>query len=463
MARVIFSFDTEDFITPEADDAVLKWAQMLTRHGVKGCFCLVGERARALRRRGRTDVIQALKQHEIGYHSDTHSLHPLMAEYLEGMDWDDGVAEVMRREAKGIEGVAEVFGQLPTTFIRPGNDWAPQVLRAMNLLGIHVYGDANFEMPDGNLMWYCNSLLVKYHLAFDNYFDVEERLPKMKEDFDRLLGERKDKVIVIFTHPCRLVTERFWDELFVDGRNPPRADWRPAPLRPPAISEELIVNFDEFIGYVIKKPEVEITTFGRLYESHREEDGVWIPSSWVIEVARGIQRRLTYQVMGCEVFSPAEIFGMLTWVLMRFKEDERLPAQVPLRRILGPVEPPPSPRGTFEVSTQDLLSACCEADGYIEWVRRMPGIVHLGQKTLGPGVFLEAMARLVTAVVDGPHLPSRIPLESKSDYPEIVQEKDFQELRYQGTWQIFPEDFKGERLIQMAKLQSWTAKPAIAR
>lgn len=463
MTQVIFSFDTEDFITPEADDAVLKWAQVLARYGVKGCFCLVGERARTLRRRGRTDVIQALKQHEIGYHSDTHSLHPLMTEYLEEMDWDDGVAEVMRREAKGIEDVAEIFGQLPTAFIRPGNDWAPQVLRAMNLLGIHVYGDANFEMSEGNLMWYCNSLLVKYHLALDNYFDLEEHLPKLKEDFDRLLRERKDKVIVIFTHPCRLVTQHFWDELFLDGRNPSRTDWQPAPLRPPAVCEELIANFDEFIGYVIKDLEVEITTFGKLYESYREEEGVWVPSSWVIEVARGIQRRLTYQVMGCKAFSPAEIFGMLTWVLMRFKEDGCLPTQVPLRRILGPVEPPSSLRETLEVGTEDLLLACCELDRYIEWVRRMPGIVHLGQKALGPGIFLRAMARLVTAVVDGLYPPSHIVLESGSDYPEIVREKGFQELRYQDTWPIFPKGFKGERLIQMAKLQSWTAKPAIAR
>ncbi|MFQ6079905.1 MAG: hypothetical protein ACE5NJ_12350, partial [Thermodesulfobacteriota bacterium] len=438
MAQVIFSFDTEDFITSEADDAVLKWAQMLTRHGVKGCFCLVGERARALRRRGRTDVIQALKQHEIGYHSDTHSLHPLMAEYLEGMDWDDGVVEVTRREAKGIEGVAEVFGQFPTAFIRPGNDWAPQVLRAMDLLGIHVYGDANFEMPDGNLMWYCNSLLVKYHLAFDTYFDVEERLPKMKEDFDRLLGERKDKVIVIFTHPCRLMTERFWDELFVDGRNPPRADWRPVPLRPPAVTAELIADFDKFIAHVMRKPQVKITTFRELYESCREQDGMWVPISQVVEMARRVQTELDYQAIGSEIFSPAEIFGILTWVLMRFKEDGYLPTQTPLRRILGPVELSPSLRGSFEVSAEDLLLACYEADGYIEQFRRMPGVVHLGQKALSPGTFLGAMARLVTAFADEPNPPSRIVLKCESSYPEIAQEKDFQELRYQGTWQIFP-------------------------
>ncbi len=311
MTRVILSFDTEDFLTPEADDAVLRCAQILAKHGVRGCFCLVGERARALRQRGRLDVIQALRQHEIEYHSDTHSLHPRMAEYLEGMDWDDGVAEVIRRESRGIEDVAEVFGQFPMAFIRPGNDWAPQVLRAMDLLGIHVYGDANFEMPDGNLMWYCNCLLVKYHFAFDDYFDEVGRLPKMKKDFDRLLEEREDKIIVIFTHPCRLVTERFWDELFVGGRNAPEEDWQPAPLRPPAVIAKLIADFEKFMGYVVRKPAVEIATFRELYDFCREPDGIWVPISQVVEMARRIQMKLEYQVTGSKVFLSCRSFWYL--------------------------------------------------------------------------------------------------------------------------------------------------------
>jgi hypothetical protein len=65
---LIFSCDTEDYETPASDDAELLWARMFARHGIRACFCVVGEEARALRDRGRRDVLQALAGHEIASH-----------------------------------------------------------------------------------------------------------------------------------------------------------------------------------------------------------------------------------------------------------------------------------------------------------------------------------------------------------------------------------------------------------
>jgi len=41
--EMILSFDTEDFVTPQSDDALLMLATELTRHGIRGCFALVGD------------------------------------------------------------------------------------------------------------------------------------------------------------------------------------------------------------------------------------------------------------------------------------------------------------------------------------------------------------------------------------------------------------------------------------
>ena len=51
-------FDTEDYIEPAADDAVLRIANDLTKAGVRATFKIVGEKARVLESRGRRDVIQ---------------------------------------------------------------------------------------------------------------------------------------------------------------------------------------------------------------------------------------------------------------------------------------------------------------------------------------------------------------------------------------------------------------------
>src|SRR3982751_4747529 len=97
---VVLWFDTEDYILTEDDDATKRLAEMLTRLGVRATFKIVGEKARVLERRGRSDVIAALKHHDIGYHSNTHSQQPTIAVYLQNAGWEDGRAEFRRREAQ---------------------------------------------------------------------------------------------------------------------------------------------------------------------------------------------------------------------------------------------------------------------------------------------------------------------------------------------------------------------------
>ena len=60
MPRIVFSFDTEDFVSPHSDDMAKSLAETLARNGLRGSFCMVASRARALVERGRTDVLDEL-------------------------------------------------------------------------------------------------------------------------------------------------------------------------------------------------------------------------------------------------------------------------------------------------------------------------------------------------------------------------------------------------------------------
>src|SRR5215475_1102870 len=79
---VILWFDTEDYLLPADDDACLRLAKMLSERHIRATFKVVGEKARVLEKRGRRDVIAALKQHDIGFHANYHSVHPTPSEYL---------------------------------------------------------------------------------------------------------------------------------------------------------------------------------------------------------------------------------------------------------------------------------------------------------------------------------------------------------------------------------------------
>src|SRR6185312_10041702 len=95
--NVILWFDTEDYLLPADDDAAKRLAEMLTEKGVRATFKVVGEKARVLEKRGRRDVIEALKKHDIGYHSNFHSVHPTPSEYLAECGLLDGMEEFIRR------------------------------------------------------------------------------------------------------------------------------------------------------------------------------------------------------------------------------------------------------------------------------------------------------------------------------------------------------------------------------
>ena len=152
---VILWFDTEDYILPQSDDAAKRLAVFLTQQGVKATFKMVGEKARVLERRGRSDVIGALAQHEIGYHTNTHSQHPTPAEYESTLDWDTGVEEFVRRERSGFDDVRRIFGQVPTCYGQPGSSWAPQVFPALKKWGVKVYLDEGDQVGlNGKPFWY---------------------------------------------------------------------------------------------------------------------------------------------------------------------------------------------------------------------------------------------------------------------------------------------------------------------
>src|SRR5262249_26018231 len=139
---VILWFDTEDYLLPADDDATLHLCRFLSERGIPATFKLVGEKARVLERRGRYDVLAALEKHEIGSHSNFHSVQPTPALFLSQQGWDDGVVEFDRRERQGLLDVARITGQKPSCYGQPGSSWGPQQFGAMKQWDVPVFLDA---------------------------------------------------------------------------------------------------------------------------------------------------------------------------------------------------------------------------------------------------------------------------------------------------------------------------------
>ena len=209
---VVLWFDTEDYIEPAADDAVLHIATDLTDQGVRATFKVVGERARVLEARHRNDVIRALSRHAIGFHSNWHSIHPTPAEYLRRFGYVEGAAEFERREGPGVADIQRVFGVKPVCYGQPGSSWAPQSNLALRRLGIPVYLDEGEQVGLNEQPFWYGGMLYVFHMGENNFraeLNVGDEDKAANQRFDEAvsrLSAGSGGVISIYYHPTEFVT-----------------------------------------------------------------------------------------------------------------------------------------------------------------------------------------------------------------------------------------------------------------
>ncbi len=478
---VILWFDTEDYLLPASDDSAKRLAEMLTSRGIRATFKVVGEKARVLEKRGRQDVIDALRHHAIGYHANFHSVHPTPAEYLANCDLLDGVQEFIRREGGGAADVRWVFGQPSLAcYGQPGSSWAPETIAGLKAIGVAPHGvpcyvdEGTHVGLDHQPFWYAGGLIV-YHMG-PNYTRmdlhdpdaVEPACKKVSEIADRLRA-RGGGLISIFYHPCEWVHQKFWDGVnFARGANPPRSEWKAPPQRPAEETEAAFQRFGQYIDHIRSIPGVRFVTAADLpllYPDAVRQDGA--TSDELHQLAGRILKSdgtgLDFVRLEAKAFSLADQFEAFTRAIHRGLEDKPLSGTVPVKGLLGPDQPPPTDSSLKHLSAAQFQQAARDVFGFIEAEQRVPARVFIGPDAVSPSNFLVAMAAAyqrqksdastpdLNGGVDLGHdneiLPAR---HIAADTPGLF-----------GGWIIHKEGFRAPHLLEVARLQAWTLKPAL--
>jgi hypothetical protein len=436
---VVLWFDTEDYIEPAADDAALRLATDLDKLGVRATFKVVGEKARVLESRGRTDVIRALAHHDIGYHSNYHSMQPTPALYLRGMGWLDGATEFERRERPGVEDIRRIFGVTPSCYGQPGSSWGPQTYRALLRMGIPVYLDEGEQVGLGEQTFWLGGMLHVFHMGryqLRASLDDEGLLPDAFAKFDRAaeaLASGNGGVISIYYHPTEFVTTAFWDLNFAKGANPERSDWKKPPRRTPEDSERCYRILTRYMEHAKSRPGVRFATARELpllYESALGHGGDRT------QIARHMADHLTFLVTDQSTFSAAEMLQILLGM-------EPSVVEGPLARGLTAYRGSEIPRPAFERAKAD-------AAGFIRANRRLPAELWIGSEKLSLADFVATLAADNGA--SGAVALRKGNLEFEK-YVAIDGQRTF-------NWPIHPEGFSAPELLELARLQAWTLKPA---
>jgi hypothetical protein len=452
-------FDTEDYVLPASDDAALRLANWLYGEGVRATFKVVGEKARTLERRGRKDVIEALRKHEIGYHSNWHSVHPTPAQYLSPLGWDEGVAEFDRREGPGVEDLRRLFGQNPSCYGQPGSSWGPQSFGAMKKWGVPVYLDAGSHVSLDQKPHYYGGLLTIYRLAHSLRTGLggPEDVAKAKESFararEKVLAEGGG-VVHIYYHPCEWVHRQFWDGVnFAKGANPPREQWKLPPQKTPEQTRMAFESFETYVRWIKQFPDVRFVTArdaARLYADKAR--GRAFPAGELREVAAAVGEDVSFQRRGELALAASEVFALLNrWVVERGRGPVTL-AETPL----GPTSPVSPLDKTLTTDWSQFSRTASDVDEYLRRQGRLPPTVWLGSVGVPPEAYLGALARVAIDLADG-KVPGTIEVRPArlacgkyvaDDSPKI------------WGW-LFPEGFHAPALMDLARRQSWTLKPAI--
>ena len=440
---VLLWFDTEDYIEPASDDAALRLATELDQLGVRATFKIVGEKARTLEKRRRWDVIRALARHDIGYHSENHSLQPVPAVYLRDTGWLEGAAEFERREGPGVQDLRRLFGVTPSTYGQPGSSWGPQSYRALLRLGIPTYVDEGSHVGlDEQPFWYCGVLHVfrmGRFLVRPNLREAE--LPQALERFDQAyaaLQARGGGVISTYYHPNEFVTTEFWDGVnFMRGARPEPSEWRRPKVRTKEDSEQCYRVLRRYVEYAKAKPEVRFITARDLPQLYQND----VPAHPLDRemAARHLAERQTFLATAEGTWSAADLLQILLGL--------------PPQRVEGPLDRRDStyrgdtiPRVVFERAQADVAD-------FIRHHRRLPAEVWIGAERL-------SLADFAATLAGSDQRAASVPVRRGNPEMERYVASD---PRKTFNWIIHPEGFDGSKLLELARLQAWTLKPARLR
>jgi hypothetical protein len=462
---VLLWFDTEDYLLPASDDAALHVARFLSGEGVRATFKVVGEKARTLERRKRGDVIEALKKHEIGFHSNWHSTQPSPALYLSNLGWDEGVAEFDRREGPGRADVERVFGRAPTCYGQPGSSWGPHSYGAMNQWGMKVYLDGGSHLNlDDRPCYYCGVLNL-YKLAHTLRADLKKpaELPRAEERFaaarKALLAEGGG-VVSVYYHPCEFVHKEFWDAVnFRKGANPPRERWKAPPQKTAEETRSAYAVFESYVRFMKRFPDVQFITASEAARLYRDSArGRRFGPEQIKAVADGVGAEVTFQKHGDYALTPSEVFALLNEYVASH-QGGRVAREIELKSTpYGPTGRVPLMSAAVTTDASQFGRTSLDVADFLRKHGRVPSAVWLGGTPVPPQAYLRALAGVAHDLADGKAMPGRVEVKPARLAAERYVAADEGPL---WGWVIFPPNFRAPALLDLARRQTWALKPAL--
>ena len=479
MTDVVFVFDVEDVVHPESDDAALQLCRIFTEEEVPVSLFIAGEKARALRRRGRFDVIEAMRPHEICFHGNYWGDFPEPAlHYGTDLSWDDAVSYALSVELPGLHDVADITGQFPVAWCCHQEQQCPPLYYAYKLAGVRCWGDGMRGWIMDWPSWPRSGCTLSsqgtcFHRVDPTKLDQlkppcdpQADLRAVQERFEAMAQTRD--FIVFAGHPvCWVTAEWALAEQAVLFRNGSPGPYpRPGHFRKmQPRSPEDQANAFEFVRRTLRwlktLPGVNLTNYASLCDRNEEAPVRWLTWEQTVTLARAVRASFNYVAASDTSFSCADIAGLLCFALQYCWEYGKWPDRLPVQRLLGPTEQPLHHSAPLTISREDLFAGALASYEIMTDQRRLKGQLRASFTDLGPAELLHAAAEFIIQSADTGNLPLAVTIPPVPMLPSCVDEPAIAERRFGSTSRRAGLDFT--HLFDLMKWQSWSYRPPAPR
>ncbi|HEY3826242.1 MAG TPA: hypothetical protein VGL82_16865, partial [Bryobacteraceae bacterium] len=386
----------------------------------------------------------ALKRHDIGYHSNWHSVHPVGAEYLEPLGYLEGADEFQRREEPGIRDIQRIFGVTPSCYGQPGFAWAPQPNLALRRLGIPVYLDHDSQVGIDHQPFYLSNLFYVLDMG-SNFirpdFNEDNKNPtniELVRAAVSRLAQNGGGTITTWLHPNECVETEWWDAINFDhGAQPSKRDWKTPKMRTQEDSERCYSILHEYVQQVSRIPGVRWLNASEVFTAY---DGPTPPVISPLTAARSLQSGITFLETPAGNLSASEALLQMLGLGAGYVDG-------PTSRGITTFSEGAIPAELFAAARDDFANS-------VQTTHRLPAQVYLGAQSLSLADFA-ATAAAVTANPDAPVTLHRGNL--------LFENYVSRDPAGPFHWGILPVGFSAPHLLELTRLQAWTLKPARLR
>ncbi len=436
MTYITFSFDTEDFVNPVGADDILRIAQLLKKHNITGCFNVVARLAEALKKWGRQDVINALKEHEIETHSLAHSVHPTINEYTDLEDYDEALKLFLEQETECLKILRETFGtEKFYAACPPGNSTSYVAHYGYDILDLPCYdGDNLFDERLHRPISCCNILCLEYVITLVEKLEVSD-----EDDILKMLDEiAETDYVIICNHPQNFSLTQWWDGLNFMGKNTPEEEYILSNRRTPEEREELYKKFEFLINAIKRDERFKIVTYKDISEIYGSDERVI-----TAETLKAIKPQLE------EYFFPVTEPGSycISDLLLACRDILLGKERHLCGKVYGFLESPYAITEGLSLTADEITVAAGQiGEGFL------PEKLTAGDKAIGPADWLFAALEVISGA-------KTVNLTPRDPQIDLDQFPFYRDLSYAGEWRwVHSDELKDNFLSKRFRLQSWTIR-----